>query len=200
MKGYHSNTKLVFAYQDKESRAAALNPALSETAESSSVIRVVAPEVDPGQSMQTHHNYTSTSGTDLEQFAEDSLVGVAVSKIIQTTGGGTSSYAGITNIVKSITRVQTPEVNGQLFDIQLTQDLNELLAQAHLLHKAVIELYFSSGDTEDLVLNLREANRCELLINPGDVRLGGQFNVSTEAAATSSYVDRGFVTYSISKA
>jgi len=165
MKGYHSNTKLVFAYQDKESRAAALNPNLSETSDDNTVIRVVAPKVDPGQSVQTHHNYTSTGGTDFEQFATDSLVGVAVSKIIQTTSTGVSSYNSITNIVKSITRVQNPQVQGQLFDIQFTSDVEELL-NSSILCKAVIELYFSSGDTEDLILNLKRASHCKLIINP----------------------------------
>ena len=199
MKGYHSNTKLVFAYQDKESRAAALNNVLDPYNESSSVIRVVAPKMDPGQSVQTHPNYTSTGGTDFEQFASDSLVGVAVSKIIQTTAQGLSTYSSVTNIVKSITRVQTPELNGQLFDIQLTSDLDDILSGS-TLHKAVIELYFSSGDTEDLILNLRSAARCKLILNPATMALGKSFDVATEASAESSYLDRGFVSYSISKA
>ena len=166
MKGYHSNSKLVFAYQDKESRAAAINPSLSNQADGSTVIRVVAPKVDPGQSIQTHHNYTSTNGSDYEQFATDSLVGVAVSKIIQTTTGGSSSYHPITNIVRSITQVQVPSVRGQLFDIQLTQDIEQLLSSSNNLHKAVVELYFSSGDTEDLILNLKPALYCKLILNP----------------------------------
>ncbi len=201
MKGYHSNTKLVFAYQDKESRAAALNTALDINNDGSSVIRVVAPKYDPGQSVQTHPNYTSTGGTDFEQFATDSLVGVAVSKIIQTTPSGANLYASITNIVRSITRVQTPEVNGQLFDIQLTTDLNNLL-EGNTLYKAVIELYFSSGDTEDLILNLRSASRCHLIINPERVAMGKHIPLATESSESdaTAYLNKGFVAYSISKA
>lgn len=198
MKGYHSNSKLVFAYQDTEARAATHNLALDPNADNQTVIRVISPKYDPGQSLQTHHNYVSSGGTGWEQYASDSLVGVAVSRIVTQAANGATSYASVNNPVKSITRVQEGGITGELFDIQLSAALEDSISSnGLLLHKAVIELYFSSGDTEDLILNLKQPSKCTLIIHPGDVRLGGQFAVTN---ASNQSLDTSVVAYSVSKA
>ena len=195
MKQFHTNTKLVFAYQDKESRAAALNPSLSATATGSSVIRVVAPKKDYAESMMTHFNY-STAGTGWEVYSTDSVVGVAISGVYRTDKiTGTSTNVG-TAAVQSITRVQSKEINGQLFDIQLTSELENILGSNTSLYKAVIEIFFSSGDVEDLVLNLKSAGDCKLIITPDDLR-AGPFFVNVEGQTD---IDSTFIGYSVAKA
>lgn len=194
MKGYNSNSKVVFAYQTKESDAAAINTALNPNADNQSVVRVISPKVDPGQAVQTHHDNNS-SGTGWEKSGSDSLVGVAISRVLVQSINGDTTYA-TNNSVRSITRVQSSGIAGELFDIQLTTSLdNAISSNTTKLYKIVIELYFASGDTEDLILNLKQVSKCKLNINPADVRLGGQFT----ATVNNESLDNSFVAYSISK-
>ena len=198
MKGLHSNTKIVFAYQDQESRAAGINKSLDPNATGSSVIRVVVPKNEHGSSLMTHHNY-STSGNGLETYANDSVVGVAISKIIRTTSDGTSSSITVTPAVRSIARVQSKEITGQLFDINLSSALDTILTNGTQLYKAVIEIFFSSGDVEDLILNLRAPSRCKLSINPDDIGVGLQFPVVHQDVLGANSLNEAFVGYSVSK-
>ena len=197
MKGLHSNTKVVFAYQDTEARAAGINTSLNSNSIGSSVIRVVVPKNENGTSLMTHHNYSS-SGTNLETYANDSVAGVAVSKILKTTSQGVTSSIVVKPIVRSITRVQSKEIKGQLFDINLSSSLDDILDTGTDLYKAVIQIFFSSGDVEDLVLNLRSPNRCNLSINPSDIKMSG-FPVSHQETVGQNNLNEAFTAYSISK-
>ena len=202
MKGYHSNSKVVFAYQDNESNAAAINTQLSTTATGSSVIRVVQETNTPGLCVKTHPNYSSlSSATGLEEQSQDSLVGVTVSRIIRINNSGNTQAINV-NSVRSIT--STYLKGYRIFDIQLTSTFNNTLDvsssdNGQALYKAVIELFFSSGDTEDLILNLRGPGYLFLNISPFDLTMSDPygFNLST---ISSTNLDNTFLSYSISKA
>ena len=144
MKGLHSNTKVVFAYQDLESRAATTNRSLDINATSSSVIRVVVPKTEAGTSLMTHHNYSST-GIGLESYSLDSVTGVAISKIIRVNNNSGASNLLSIKPTRSITSVQSAEIKGQLFDINLSNQLDDALANNSALFKAVIEIFVRSG-------------------------------------------------------
>lgn len=198
MKGLHSNTKVVFAYQDLESRAATTNRSLDINATSSSVIRVVVPKTEAGTSLMTHHNYSST-GIGLESYSLDSVTGVAISKIIRVNNNSGASNLLSIKPTRSITSVQSAEIKGQLFDINLSNQLDDALANNSALFKAVIEIFFSSGDVETLVLNLRSPSTCTLIISPGDIKAGDAFNINTSDTLGANNLNESFVCSSYSK-
>ena len=181
MRGNHSNSKLVFAYQDLESRAAAHNPALDPNAVDSTIIRIVEP-LEAGTKISTHHNY-DPDGTELQQMGVDHLVSASVSAIIATTVTGATSNQNVSNPVKSISVVQ-PAAGAKVIDIVLTSGLMDSINTQSKLYKAVIELMFSSGDVEDLVLNLKTADGCKLIIDPLDIQGSESFSVSVAEVAT----------------
>lgn len=206
MKGYHSNSKLIFAYQDRAFRAAAQNNALDPNDTSNSVIRVVEPK-DGSNSVTTHHNYNS-DGVSLEQYGSDFLVSATISAILaQGSTGTTIQVGGGIERFKSVTTITTP-IGNRVIDILLSQDVLDLINEEDFLYKAVIELAFSSGDSEDLILNLKRVSFCSLEIDPDDITGDGKFGCtstittdgSAEVAAQYPELTGSRVAYSISKA
>lgn len=201
MKGYHSNSKLIFAYQDTVSRAAAKNSALDFNDTSNCVVRVVEPK-DGSNSVTTHHNYNS-DGVELEQYGSDFLVSATISSILRQGSSGTTIQVGGIERFKSVTTVTRPGGN-RIIDIVLSQEVIDLINEASELYKAVIELVFSSGDTEDLILNLKKVQRCSLSIDPDSITGESQFPCiftgSTPIAQQYPEVTGSRVAYSISKA
>ena len=198
MKVNYTNTKLVFAYQVREDLAAALNPNLSDTNNGSSVVRVVVPKKDHGESVMTHHDFDAVSG--YQRFAADSVVGVAISRVYRTASNGNTASLGNVDPVKSITRIQTTDCGGQIFDIQLSTQFNDLLSVQNpsqpSLYKVCIEIFFSSGDVEDLILNLKSPAKCKIIVNPEDLGIHGPIPLSYDAEEN----DETFKATSISKA
>lgn len=199
MRGYHSNTKLAFAFQLREDYAAADNKQLDSNAIGSSVIRIVEPKNSPGESLQTHPDYSST-GTQLDRYAMDSIVGVAVSKLTSTNLSGVTTVVPTNNIVRSITTILGNK--NKAFDIQLTSAVNDTLDSSSLssqqpLYRAVIEIYFSSGETEDLVLNLKGPSKLQLRVQIDDFTFTEKFPVTIPQVSPGT---AQFIGYSISKA
>jgi hypothetical protein len=158
---------------------------------------------DGSNSVTTHHNYNS-DGVSLEQYGSDFLVSATISAILaQGSTGTTIQVGGGIERFKSVTTITTPSGN-RIVDILLSQDVIDLINTEDVLYKAVIELVFSSGDSEDLILNLKSVNRCSLTINPNDITGDQGFNCSTtvDTPVSSAYPDitGSRVAYSISKA
>jgi hypothetical protein len=176
MKGKHSNNKLVFVYQDKTERAAASNPSLNAAESGSCVIRVVQNCIDPANNIQTHHDYVSSGATQLAQIGIDSLVSASVSGIIRTSQTGASSFESTSDIVQSISHFQIG--GAKVIDIVISQTLQSIINTQSNLYKAVVELNFISGDVEDVVLNLKPADGCALIISPDQLTIHGPISVT----------------------
>jgi hypothetical protein len=203
MKGYHANSKLVFAYQDKVNRAASINNSLSTADSSNCVVRVVD-VVDKSTGITTHHNYNS-EGTALEQMGSDFLVSATISCILkQDSTGGTLKVGGGIETYKSVTTITRPEGN-RVIDILLSDAVMDLVDSETFLYKAVIELVFSSGESEDLILNLKSWARTTILLDPfaitGEEAIQCEVESgSTELSSQYPQISGARVAYSISKA
>ena len=198
MRGHRSSTKVAFAYQDLEGRAAGFNPNLDPNS-TNVVIRVVQPGFDPGAAVMTHHNF-SEGGTGWEKIAgADTVVGAAISGVRRLSVDGTSTVI-YPQLVQSITTIQNRAFGARVFDILLTSSFaNTLEDDVTYLYSVIIDIFFGSGETEDLVLNLKSPSTTSLLINPEELTFGGDIDITSQRTLEDS-LNSSFTAVSISKA
>ena len=206
MKAFKSNTRIAFAYQERESVAAELNPALNSTG-SGYIVRVVQPSKSPVELVLRHPDYSSSSANPVEHSAIDRLLSAYITGIKkeknplanETIGSFSANYG----IVSQVSTVQAPS-DGEpvIIDLKLntfiqSTDWESELKGGHAFIVA-IRLMFESGVEETLDLYLKASSHLFLSIDPRDLTIGDEVTIG---AASGSQVTPGgtFSAYNIAK-
>ena len=171
MKITASNTRVAFAYQENESNAAVLNPALTQQG-GRPMIRVVQPgSLTDLTGVSRNPEYSGDHDAPAQSLVVDKLVSAAATNIYyyNTTGFGYQvSTTASTTITAEVHHVQVPNdgQNINIIDIVLDQQIFLPVENDRKLAKATIFLTFESGATEIMDLYLRDPKDLILNIEP----------------------------------
>ena len=201
MKAIHSNSRVAFAYQEIELRAAGYNSALVPYG-GRNIIRVVQPGDGHSNTMRAS-DYTGDAETPVQNIAADRLVSAYVSDIIYKGVGGYPEQTGSSTITKptqSVINVQTTPLGvGCLVDIILADGALDPVI-AGLTGRAMVVLNFESGMVETLSLYLKNPDYLFGVIDPASLSLHKPFNVGVDISTDVPVGGETYFAYSTAKA